>query len=175
LKTGNLFSASIASIAAGLLQQLAAARNQAAVFKSVEDDAARAPAGSNPTKPRANIIMDAYARLPRAAPEEVGMSSVRLERARRKVRGWVDTGAQPNHSLLIARAGKVVLEDVYGSAAVADVPKGVAGRPLQPDAIFRWASMTKPVTAVAAMICYEAGCFQLDDALEVCGPPFLLD
>ena len=50
---------------------------------------------------------------------------------------------------------------MYGYADVA------TKEPLQADGIFRWASMTKPVTCVAAMICYERGCFQLDDPLEM--------
>ena len=56
---------------------------------------------------------------------------------------------------MISRANKVVFSDVYGYSDVA------AKTPLLPDALFRWASMTKPVTCVAAMICYERGCFQL--------------
>jgi CubicO group peptidase (beta-lactamase class C family) len=38
-----------------------------------------------------------------------------------------------------------------------------AGTPMQPDAIFRMASMTKPITSVALMTLYEEGRFQLDD------------
>ena len=78
--------------------------------------------------------------------------------------------AQPCHSILVSRCGKIVFEDVYGYADVA------TKEPLQADGIFRWASMTKPVTCVAAMICYERGCFQLDDPLEMSArrPPLAL-
>ena len=65
-----------------------------------------------------------------------------------------------SHHVMISRANKVVFSDVYGFSDAA------AKTPLQPDALFRWASMTKPVTCVAAMICYERGCFQLDDVLS---------
>ena len=111
--------------------------------------------------------MDAYGRLPRAAtPEDVGMSSVRLQRAVRSARKHVDAGDHPNHALIVSRCGKIVLEDTYGLADVA------GGQPLRPDAIFRWASMTKPVTCAAAMICYEMGHFLLDDPLEMYLPEF---
>ena len=53
-----------------------------------------------------------------------------------------------------------MLEDVHGHS---DVEQGEA---LEPDAIFRLMSMTKPITAAAAMICYEAGHFQLDEPLS---------
>ena len=54
----------------------------------------------------------------------------------------------------MSRCGALVLEDVYGMSNVED------GVPLQPDAIFRLMSMSKPITAAAAMICYEAGYYQ---------------
>ena len=54
----------------------------------------------------------------------------------------------------MSRCGALVLEDVYGMSNVED------GVPLQPDAIFRLMSMSKPITAAAAMICYEAGHYQ---------------
>jgi CubicO group peptidase (beta-lactamase class C family) len=62
--------------------------------------------------------------------------------------------------ILVSRGGKVAFSDVYGYADVE------AKQPLKADAIFRWASMTKPVTCVAAMICYERGLFHLDDELS---------
>jgi len=71
----------------------------------------------------------------------------------------VDSGSMPNCQVMVSRCGKVVFFDTYGHADVE------AGTPLRDDAIFRLASMTKPVTCVAAMICYERGCFQMGDAL----------
>lgn len=99
------------------------------------------------------------------------MSSGKLEALRRAVRLTVDEGTEkegfrPNALVLVARRGQIVFEDVYGYA---NVEKQV---PLRPDSIFRIASMTKPVVAVAAMICYERGCFQLDDPLSAHLPEF---
>ena len=42
-----------------------------------------------------------------------------------------------------------------------------AGKPMQPDTIFRIASMTKPITAVATLILFEEGHFLLDDPICV--------
>ena len=47
-----------------------------------------------------------------------------------------------------------------------------ADRPISEDTIFRIYSMTKPITAVAAMICYEEGHFQMDDPIAKFLPEF---
>ena len=47
--------------------------------------------------------MDAYLNLPRASPESVGMSSVRLERVRNAARQHVDEGSVAHSSVLVAR------------------------------------------------------------------------
>lgn len=45
-----------------------------------------------------------------------------------------------------------------------------AGRPMQPDALFRIASMTKPITSLVALQLWEEGRFALDDAVERWAP-----
>ncbi|HEX6775154.1 MAG TPA: serine hydrolase, partial [Methylomirabilota bacterium] len=47
--------------------------------------------------------------LPSAKPEEVGLSSERLNRAFAAVKADVDKGALPGAVLLVARHGKVVM------------------------------------------------------------------
>jgi len=47
-----------------------------------------------------------------------------------------------------------------------------SGKPMKTDAIFRIASMTKPVTSVAVMMLYEEGRFQLDDPVDKYIPEF---
>ena len=44
-----------------------------------------------------------------------------------------------------------------------------AGLPVEADTLFRIYSMTKPVTAVAAMVLYERGDIELSDADQCCG------
>jgi len=47
-----------------------------------------------------------------------------------------------------------------------------AAKPMQPDALFRICSMTKPITSVAAMMLYEEGKFLLDDPVSKYLPEF---
>lgn len=44
--------------------------------------------------------------------------------------------------------------------------------PVERDTIFRVASMTKPVTTVAALALYDEGRFDLDDPITTCAPEF---
>ena len=104
--------------------------------------------------------------LPRAKPEAVGLSAEKLARldglfakavADRQIAGSV---------VLIARKGKVAH---LKAAGFADLE---AKRPMTPDAIFRLASMTKPVTSVAAMILVDEGKLRLDDPVSKYVPEF---
>jgi len=99
-------------------------------------------------------------------PEEVGLSSARLERIDGWMRGWVDSGRLPGLSVLVARQGRVAWQRCVG---MADVERGA---PMAPDTIVRIYSMTKPLTTVAAMMLYEEGRFQLDDPISHYLPAF---
>ena len=92
-----------------------------------------------------------------AAPEDVGMSSARLENLTRLVQGYVDGGKIPGAISLVARRGKVVHFQTFGRM------DAEADRPMSWDTIFRIYSMTKPIASVALMTLYEEGKFQLDD------------
>jgi len=67
---------------------------------------------------------------------------------------------------LVARHGKVVHFQCYGMMDVE------AGKPMQPDTIFRIYSMTKPIASVALMMLYEEGRFALDDPVSRFIPEF---
>ena len=86
--------------------------------------------------------------------ESVGMCPERLAQVKALCRGYVDRGEKAFTQVLVARAGKIVLEDSYG---MADVD---AQTPVADDAIVRIYSMTKPITCVAALMCYEQNCFR---------------
>jgi CubicO group peptidase (beta-lactamase class C family) len=101
-----------------------------------------------------------------ADPEDVGMDRKRLGSLARVLRGHVDEGRYPGVLSLVARRGKVVHLDTYGSM---DVERG---RALRPDTIFRIYSMSKPVASVALMSLYEEGRFQLDDPVSAFIPEF---
>jgi CubicO group peptidase (beta-lactamase class C family) len=60
----------------------------------------------------------------------------------------------------------VLLRDTYGSQNVE------SGTPLADNALFRVYSMTKPLTCIAGMICYERGFFAMDDPVGLHLPEF---
>ena len=104
--------------------------------------------------------------FPRAVPEEIGLSSTRLEGLGAVLRGEVDRGRVPGAVALVARRGRLALFDSYGLRDPA------AGAPMANDAIFRIYSMTKPITSVAAMMLWEEGKFLLSDPIEKFLPEF---
>src|ERR1700719_1736406 len=81
--------------------------------------------------------------LPQAPPEEVGISSAKLERAKAAIKDMVDKKQTAGVVALVARRGKVVALDATGMMDIE------AGRPMQTDTIFRIYSMSKPITTVA--------------------------
>jgi CubicO group peptidase (beta-lactamase class C family) len=88
-------------------------------------------------------------------PEHLGLSSDRLERISAVFRRDADRGLIPGAVLLIARNGKIGYAEGFGWR---DREKR---SPMALDSIFRIASMTKPVTSVAAMILAEEGELQI--------------
>lgn len=72
---------------------------------------------------------------------------------------YVDTGRLPHAQILLSRRGEVVLSASLGSA-------DEQGTPLCDDALFRIASMTKPVTAVAYLMLMEEGLTLLDEPVH---------
>src|SRR6187200_830633 len=86
-----------------------------------------------------------------AAPEDVGMSSTRLRNLTRLVQGYVDDDKFAGAISLVARRDRLVHFETYGMLDAA------AGTAMRPDAIFRMASMTKPIASVALMTLCEEG------------------
>jgi CubicO group peptidase (beta-lactamase class C family) len=101
----------------------------------------------------------AYGIAPVSDPEALGFSSSRLARIAAWQQTEVDAGAFSGAVAAIARNGKVAYLRAVGFR---DRAKTI---PLQPDAIFWIASMTKPVTSVAAMMLVDEG--KLDLAAPV--------
>ena len=91
-----------------------------------------------------------WASLPVAVhPEDVGFSSARLDRTRAALKADVDSSRLPGAILLVARNGKIAF---YEPAGFQDRAARTA---MRKDAIFPIASMSKPITTVAAMILAE--------------------
>src|SRR5215469_1597123 len=95
----------------------------------------------------------AFAQEPTAAsrPEQLGISSARLQKLVDVYQGYVDKGTLPGAVLLVARGDQVAL---YKAVGFQDREKKT---PMNTDAIFRLASMTKPIVSVAAMTLVEEG------------------
>lgn len=104
--------------------------------------------------------------LPMAVPEDVGLSGERLAEIRDVVQGHLDAGRLAGAVVAVAREGRVVFLEPYG---VMDLERR---DPMRLDAIFRICSMTKPVTAVAAMQLVDRGLLSLDDPVSRYIPAF---
>jgi len=101
-----------------------------------------------------------------ARPEDVGLSSERLDRIRPWIDGYIDAGKLPGALVLVARHGRVAYCLTRG---LRDRETGLA---VEEDTIFRFYSMTKPITSVGIMMLYEQGLFQLDDPIARYLPEF---
>lgn len=88
-----------------------------------------------------------------------GLSSEGLARLHDVMAGHVEAGAMPGLVTLVARGGDVHI-DAIGAPSFADPT------PLARSAIFRIASLTKPITAVATMALVEAGGLRLDQPVD---------
>jgi CubicO group peptidase (beta-lactamase class C family) len=104
--------------------------------------------------------------LPTSRPESVGMSSERLERIGPAMQRYIDAGLVPGTITAIMRKGKLVHLQIQGEMDVD------AGQAMRRDAVFRIASMTKPITSVALMMLWEEGHFQLRDPVSRFLPEF---
>ena len=85
-------------------------------------------------------------------PEEVGMSAQRVRHVVDLAEGWVAQGVHPALVVLAARKGVIVLHEAFGH-----LTPEVSSPSLELDAIFPLTSLSKPVTATAAMILVEEG------------------
>ena len=88
-----------------------------------------------------------------------GFSSARLARMREVMAGHVASGRMPGLVMLVSRRGETHAEAI-GNLAFGD------SAPMRRDTIFRIASLTKPVTAAAAMMLVEDGKLRLDDPVD---------
>lgn len=107
-----------------------------------------------------------HAALPSARPEELGFSAQRLAAVGEALDREVAQDRMPGAVIAIARHGKLAMFEAHGYRDKA------TGAPMTADAIFNIASMTKPVTAVAALILCEQGRLSIDDPVGKFLPQF---
>ncbi|TXD54445.1 MULTISPECIES: serine hydrolase domain-containing protein [unclassified Polaribacter] len=101
-----------------------------------------------------------------AKPEDVGMISDSLAKIKTLVMNFVNAKKYPGAVTLIAKNGKIIYESAIGWSDSART------KPYNKDHLFRLASMTKPITSVAAMQLIEAGKLKLDDPIGKFIPSF---
>lgn len=99
-------------------------------------------------------------------PEDAGMSSERLHRIHEAIQRHIDAGEISGAVTLVARRSRVVHFEAHG---LMDIE---SKRPMQTDAIFRIASMSKPITGVAVMMMLEEGKLRLNDPVSKFLPEF---
>ena len=86
-------------------------------------------------------------------------SQTGLTRLHEVMAGHVERGDMPGSIALVARHGRAHV-DVIGTGTFGDA------RPLQRDDVFRMTSMTKPITAAAAMTLVDDGTLDLDAPVD---------
>jgi CubicO group peptidase (beta-lactamase class C family) len=104
--------------------------------------------------------------LPIASPDSVGFGPERLDRLDDAMQDEIDAWHYAGIGVLVARHGRLVKSARYGYQSLE------TRAPLREDAIFRIASMTKPVIATAMLTLYEEGRWQLDDPVTRFIPEF---
>ena len=101
-----------------------------------------------------------------AKPEDVGLSFERLKRIHNLIERRIETRDISGAVTLVARKGKVAHFEAQG---LMDIE---TNKPMAKDAIFRIASMTKPIIGVAVLMMIEEGKVRLTDPVSKFIPEF---
>jgi len=94
------------------------------------------------------------------------MSPEKLAGVRMAVQALMDDQKIAGASVIVARKGSIVFSETFGMVDMG------AKKTMQDDTIFRFYSMTKPITSVAVMMLYEEGKLRLDDTVSKYIPEF---
>ena len=100
------------------------------------------------------------------SPADAGIDPARLARLNAHFERYVDDGRLPGFHFVVARHGKVAHQHRYG---MRDLESAL---PVEADTIYRIYSMTKPICAVAALMLWEEGRFELNDRVSKFIPEF---
>ena len=104
--------------------------------------------------------------LTAASPETVGFRPERLNRIDGLIQSYIDKGAFPGVAAIVVRNGKIAYYKSFGKSDIE------ANKPMEKDAIFRIASMTKAITSLAVMMLHEESKIMLDDPISKYIPEF---
>jgi CubicO group peptidase (beta-lactamase class C family) len=106
------------------------------------------------------------ATVPSGKPEDVGMSSDRLQHINDVIKSYIDTNQISGAVTMVSRKGRIAHFEAQG---MMDIDGRTA---MRKDAIFRMASMSKPVTGVAILMLMEEGKLRLTDPVSRFIPEF---
>jgi CubicO group peptidase (beta-lactamase class C family) len=106
------------------------------------------------------------ASLPTGTAEQTGLAPDRLQRIHDVMQRYIDGGQISGAVTIVARRGRVAHLEAHG---LMDLE---SRKPMAKDAIFRLASTSKPVTAVAVMMLVEEGKIRLTDPVSRFIPEF---
>lgn len=112
------------------------------------------------------VAMSEVSQPSASAIKKAGFSVERLQRLDAAIEGDIARQQLAGGIMYVARDGRVVQFKTYGKQ---DIENNV---PMQQDAIFRIASMSKAITTVAVMMLYEEGHFLLSDPVSKFLPAF---
>ena len=98
--------------------------------------------------------------FPTASPEDVGVSSERLQRLSNAMQRYIDSDLLAGTVSLVSRNGKVIHIESKGWKNKEN------GEAMTDDSIFVIMSMTKPIVSTALMMLYEEGHFLLTDPIS---------
>ena len=99
-------------------------------------------------------------------PEDVGVSTERLNRIGETMRKLIDEKKIPGTVTLVAKKGKIVHFEKNG---MRDIERNL---PMEKDTIFRIYSQSKPITGAALMMLFEEGKFLMTDPVSKYLPEF---
>ena len=103
---------------------------------------------------------------PGSRPEDVGLSGERLQRITETVQRYIDSNQITGAVTMVSRKGRVAH---FAAQGLMDLEQKT---PMRKDAIFRMASMSKPVTGVAILMLMEEGKVRLTDPVSRFIPEF---
>jgi len=98
--------------------------------------------------------------IPTAAPEEVGMSSTKLNLVNEIMQGYVENRKMVGGIVIVASKGKVCFFESYGLADQEN------DRPMKKDSILRFYSMTKSIITAAALMLHDEGKLNVNDPVS---------
>ena len=155
-----------AFVVIALVSAAATATAKAVALQNAPATAKAVALQNAPATAKAAALQSAPATAKAVALQSAGISSDRLERMHAAMKAFVDRKEVSGIVTLVAREGKTV--DLY-AVGQADIEKNV---PMKTDAIFRIASMSKPITSVAIMMLFEDNKLFLTDPVSKFIPAF---